>query len=320
MGWKILFSLIFILFASSLLIFYWFIPFKTIEFGAKSGNFNFSLNNESGNMQFYQNMRYPSSEISYQIYDCPLQKKNDMERAFQIISNISVLSFYSVDYNDTLKGIPNQVGLREGHDASEIFVTCESKNKIEEGLFIAGEGGPTNITQSGNFNVILHGSVLLIRESKCERPNIAIHELLHALGFAHSENSNNIMYPISRCEQIIGEDIPKLISELYLVPSYPDLSFENVSAVMSGRYLDINMTIRNNGLKDSERVKVIIYADEEFVKEIDLDALEIGYGKKIMLGNVWVPKINVNRLEFFINSSFSELEKNNNRIILEIKK
>jgi len=80
------------------------------------------------------------------------------------------------------------------------------------------------------------------------------------------------------------------------------------------------MTIRNNGLKDSERVKVIIYADEEFVKEIDLDALEIGYGKKIMLGNVWVPKINVNRLEFFINSSFSELEKNNNRIILEIKK
>ncbi len=308
MGLKILFSLIFILFASFLLIFYWFVPFQIIDFGTKSGNFNFSLNNESGNMQFYQNMRYPSSEISYQIYDCPLQKKNDMERAFEIISNVSVLSFYPVNYNDTLKG------------TSEIFVTCNSKDRIEEGLFIAGEGGPTNITQSGNFNVIFHGSVLLIRESKCERPNIAIHELLHALGFDHSENSNNIMYSISRCGQTIGEDISKSINEFYLTSTYPDLSFENVSAVMNGRYLDTNMSIRNNGLKDSEKVKIIIYADEEFVTEIDLDSLEIGSGRKIMLSNVWVPKININELEFFINSSFEELEKNNNRIMLEIKK
>ena len=128
------------------------------------------------------------------------------------------------------------------------------------------------------------------------------------------------MYFISNCGQTIGEDIPELINELYSVSSYPDLSFENVSAVMHGRYLDINMSVRNNGLKDSEKVKVMIYADETFVKEIDLDALKIGYGRIIMLGNVWVPKINVKELEFFINSSFEEMEKNNNRIILEIKK
>ncbi|GAI14097.1 unnamed protein product, partial [marine sediment metagenome] len=52
--------------------------------------------------------------------------------------------------------------------------------------------------------------------------------------------------------------------------SYPDLSFENVSAVMNGRYLDTNMSIRNNGLKDSEKTKIEIYADGKLVKEIEL--------------------------------------------------
>lgn len=301
MKWKIFFSFIFFLLVSLLLVFYWIIPFKTTEFGAQSENSNFSLGNKSNNMQFYQNMRYPDSKISYQIYDCPLQKKNDMERAFNIIANESIINFYSVNNDE------------------QISINCDSGNKIEEGLFIAGEGGPTNITQAGNFNVILHGSILLIRDSKCETPNVAIHELLHTLGFDHSENSNNIMYPISRCSQTIGEDIFKLIDELYLFQSYADLVFENVSAIMNGRYLDVEMSIRNNGLKDSEKAKVIIYADEKFVKEIDLDILEIGYGRKITLGNIWVSQVNVEELEFFIDSSFNELEKKNNKIILKIK-
>ncbi len=301
MKWKIFFSFIFFLLVCLLLVFYWIIPFKTTEFGIQSENSNFSLNNESNNMQFYKNMRYPNPRISYQIYDCPLQKENDMERAFSIIANKSILDFYSIDSNE------------------QISVTCDSRTKMEEGLFIGGEGGPTNITQAGNFNVILHGSILLIRDSKCETPNIAIHELLHALGFDHSENSNNIMYPISRCGQTIGEDVFELIDELYLSPSYADLVFENVSAVMNGRYLNINMSIRNNGFKDSEKAKVIIYADEKFVKEIELDALEIGYGKRITLGNIWVSQINVEELEFFIDYTFNELEKNNNKIILKIK-
>ncbi|GAI14104.1 unnamed protein product, partial [marine sediment metagenome] len=58
----------------------------------------------------------------------------------------------------------------------------------------------------------------------------------------------------------------------------------------------------------------------KLVKEIELDILRIGYKRIIILSNVWIKKTNVQKLEFFINSSFSELEKNNNRIILEIKK
>lgn len=301
MGWKALLSFFAVLIISGLFMFYLFAPFKTTIFETNSGNSNFSLENSLEGMQFYPNMRYSSSSISYKISDCTLQKKNEMERAFEMISEVSVLGFYPVESGE------------------EISVTCEEKTKMEEGLFIAGEGGPTNITQAGDFNVITHGSVLLIRPSDCENPNVALHELLHALGFDHSENENNIMYEITGCDRTIGDDIPNFINEIYSIPSSPDLMFGNVSAVINGRYLDTDMEIRNNGLKKSDPAKIIILADNETVKELDLDSLGIGYGRKIMLTNVWVPKINVNELQFLIDYYPSELEKNNNRIILKIK-
>ncbi len=299
MGLKIFLSFLFFIFCIGSLIVYWFVPFGTVEFGTKSSDFSFNVT-QSGDMQFYKNMRYSDSKIPYKIYDCPLQKKNDMERAFEIIENSSVLKFIPVDSGD------------------ELFVTCDSKNRIEEGLFIAGEGGPSKIIKGNKFSVILKGEILLIRDSNCENPNIALHELLHALGFDHSENSNNIMYPISKCKQTIGDDIFMLINELYLTPSLPDLAFENVSAVMRGKYLDVNMSINNDGLKDSMESKIFIYADDKLVKEIELEALKIGYGRIISLSNLFVKQINVNSLDFFIDYNFSELEKNNNRINLKL--
>jgi len=299
MRWKIFFTFIFILIVILLLVFYLF-PFKTIEFIMPNENTNFSLKGEG--MQFYPNMRFPSSKISYKIYDCTLQKINDMERAFDIISDGSRVGFYRVE------------------DDEEISVNCDSYDKMKEGLFIAGEGGPSNVTLAGNFYVILHGDILLIRNSRCDTPNVAIHELLHVLGFNHSTNPNNVMYPVTKCGQTIGDDVFDLIDELYLTPSYPDLSFENVSAIMHGRYLDIDMIIKNNGLADCEESKVMIYADGNFIKEIDVGFLKIGYGRVITLQNLWVSQLNVNELEFLIEYNLSELEKNNNKIVLEIKK
>lgn len=304
MIWKIL-SSIFTVFVIMLLIFYWFFPFNTIEFYtdlSDSNNFNFTLNTSgTQEMQFYENMRYPNSEISYRIYDCPLYKKNEIERAFNTLSNSTILDFYPVLYNE------------------EISATCESRGKTRGELFVAGEGGPINITSTQNFNVIFQGELLLIKESKCENPNIGLHEILHTLGFDHSSNPKNIMYNVSKCDQTIGEDIINRINELYSVKSYPDLSFENVSAVMNGKYLDTTITIRNNGLKDSENAKLIIYAGEKIIKEIELNPIKIGHGITVSLENIWIPRINVNELKFLIESDFNELNKNNNQIKLEIK-
>ncbi|MEK6906042.1 MAG: matrixin family metalloprotease, partial [Nanoarchaeota archaeon] len=250
MRWWEIFSSIAIFLVIFSLLFYWFIPFKTTDFQPDyNRNSNFSINS-SGSMQFYPNMRYPEPVISYSITDCTLKKKDEMVRAFDFISNLTVLKFYPTG------------------ETPEISITCDSNNKIEGGLFIAGEGGPTNITKTEKFSVILAGKILLIRESGCKTPNVPIHELMHVLGFDHSDNSGNLMYPISDCSQTIGEDSIELINQLYSVPSYPDLSFEGVSATMHGAYLDTDISIRNNGLKQSETFKVKIYADEKMIKEI----------------------------------------------------
>lgn len=283
----------------SLLFIYWFLPRGEMSFASK-GSSNFS-SDSSGEMQFYSNLRYSEKEISYKIYDCPIQKISDMKRAFEIISNLSVLKFYEKNYDE------------------EISVNCDDKDKFQEGMFIAGEGGPVNITQAGLFNVITKGKILLIRDSKCPNPNIATHELLHALGFNHSTNENNIMYSVSECEQVIGDDIPKKINELYSTESLPDLAFADVSAVMQGKYLNTNISIRNQGLKDAGRSVVKIYADGELIKEVDVAEMILGYGRIIILENIWIPQITISELEYEISYGLAELDKKNNKINLEIK-
>ena len=185
---------------------------------------------------------------------------------------------------------------------------------------LPGEGGPVKITRTDNFNVIHQGAILLIRESKCERPNIAIHEFLHALGFDHSTNPNNIMYGFVRCEQTVGEDISRTINEIYSVPPQPDLTFGNISAIVHGVYLDINMTVKNNGLKRSENTTIKIQSEEDIIKKIDLQGIDIGHGLTFKLDNILVAKLNVEEIKFTIDSEFDELNKKNNKRILKRNK
>ena len=300
MGSKKLLSGILVFLLIIVFILYWFVPFQQFEFGYNLDNSNFSLYNFGEEKQFYENMRFPYEEISYRIFDCPLQRNQDMLDAFELISNKTILKFSPVLENE------------------DIIISCDDKNRIEDGMFIAGEGGPTNITKTNNFNVIFNGNIILIKDSRCPKPNVALHELLHVLGFNHSENKNNIMYPISNCNQDMG-DISELINEIYSVESYPDLAIENVSAIMSGKYLDVNISVRNNGLVESESAEIIISSGDTIIKKVELDPLGVGYGVETMLTHIWVPKLNVEQIDFSIDANFNELDKNNNKRILKIK-
>jgi len=282
-----------------LLLVFYFLPSGKIDF-VMSGNTNFS-SIEGSQMQFYSNLRFAEADISYKISDCTIKKQNDMEYAFSIIENVTSLNFYSVGSNEN------------------IFVTCDEKVKpSESGLFIAGEGGPTTIISAGNFNVILDGKILLIKNSDCAKPNVAIHELLHVLGFEHSENSENIMYNITNCNQVIGEDVISLLNDLYSVPSYPDLIFENVSASKEGAFFDINFTVLNYGLKDSENFLVKIYSRDSILKEMEIEPIEIGKGRIISVQNIFTIK-QIDELDVVIESDFDEIDEKNNKIKLEIK-
>lgn len=305
MTWKSALSLIFFVIVIALLVFYWIIPFGKIDFGTGEPNYNFSINDSGQDSdgyvsQFYPNMRFPEKEISYSINDCPVSKENDMETAFGIVSNLTILKFYPSGNNP------------------QIIVTCDSKTRIEGGLFIAGEGGPENVIRTSNFNVISSGKILLLRDSACPQPNVGIHELLHVLGFNHSSNPENIMYPYSSCDQDIGKDIINTINLLYSFPSYPDLSVENASAVMNGKYIDANITLENSGLADSKDSALKIYADGEVVKEISVSSLKIGYGREISLKNIFVLQLDVREIRFEIDYPYDELEKVNNAVALKV--
>jgi hypothetical protein len=302
----LLFSILIFLIVIMLLI-YFFIPFNITEFSPgltdelpKNPEFNIGSNS---NLQFYSNMRYQDNLIYYKIDDaCTLKKRNDMVEAFSILSDLTVLEFSPVAYGE------------------ELTITCSNENIVSGNTFVAGEGGVTNVTVVGDYHVILQGKILLIRDSDCFRPNIALHELLHSLGFDHSLNPNNIMYDTYDCDQTIGEQIPNLINELYSIPPLADLSLEDVSAIMKGRYLDINMTVRNNGFANASPSKIIISADGKMINEVDLEEIDIGYGRKISLINLWVNKLSIDNLELEIVSDFEELDSSNNFYVLSVKK
>src|SRR3989344_1288398 len=300
MRWAIISSLMIIIFFIGLLLIYS-VYFSTIvEFGSYTENSNFTLNAGSESMQFYPNMRFPTNELTYRIEKCTLQKENGMKLAFQIIADKTSLEFFQVKSNE------------------EIYVTCDSKAKIEDGLFIAGEGGPSNITQTDLFNVISKGNILLLRDSACPNPNIALHELLHVLGFDHSTNKNNVMYPVTNCKQTIGDDTIEVINSLYSTKSNPDLAFTNIEANKQGVYFNTEINIINQGLKKSGKAQIIIYGDGNEIKRIDLAPIEVGYGRAIKLTNILVLS-KLNSVEFVIDAPFEEIDKENNHINLQVR-
>jgi hypothetical protein len=254
----------------------------------------------SGNLQFYHNLRYTSRNIIYYIEpECTKGKTQKAKMAFEILEEKTILDFTeSSDKN-----------------SAEILILCSNiEPKLEnKGHFIAGEGGPTKIVNASRFNVAFQGEVSLFREETCNTPQVALHEVLHALGFDHNNNSGSIMFPVTNCEQTLDDEIIFEIDRVYSFNSLPDLLIDDVEASKVGRYLNFNIEVANYGLRDSRNSSLVLIVDgKELDDSFDFEELKIGSKKILKVENVLVPR-SFDSLEFLVKSGDEELSLVNNR-------
>ena len=274
------------------------LPTESVEF--EEFNLNLSFNLPQNSSQFYPNMRYTDKEITYNLsQSCSPKKKADFIRATQFLEGKTVLRF---------KESPSP----------EIIVSCSNiaPEPEEEGHFVAGEGGPATIINASKYAIILIGKIALYRAETCDTPQIAIHELLHALGFNHNNNSQSIMYPYTNCEQTLDKNIIEEINSLYEHPSLPDLIIETLTANKSGRYLNFETTIANYGLREITDFKLDLSIENKLVKSFEIAELNIGAKRHLTVQNLAISR-QAEKITFTLSTSKPEISKDNN--IVEIK-
>ena len=281
------------------------LPIKTQEF--KTDNIDGKiLNVYTNGTQFYPNMRYPDKIISYSIAEsCDSMKEKNIVDAFSILSENTILSFNQIQSN------------------GEIDILCSdiAPEPQDEKHFVAGEGGPKEIYASGQYYVIISGKVSLYRYEKCDEPKIALHEILHALGFDHNGNSKSILYHVTNCDEKLDQYIIDEINRLYSVKSAPDLVISNVRAEKTGRYLSFTVEITNSGLIDANDVNLRLYAGDEIIKEFEFQVISIGNKKEMKASNVVIPR-DTDKITFqaYLTDEGDELSFENNWAELNIVK
>ena len=302
------FILILLLTALGFSIYYLFQYYQTTPIAFKNftiGDDNIEVNNSISSKQFYPRMRYQDRIINYYISpSCSPEKTDSMKEAFEILKSRTIISFNQVSKSNSV-----------------LNILCEdiSPEAEEKDHFVAGEGGPSRILNSTLYSVILEGKIALYREGQCDNLNVALHELLHALGFDHNNNPKSILYPTLKCDQMIDEEIIDSINRLYLTNSLPELLFFKANAEKDGRYLNFHIEVLNQGLQSSPATKIGVYAGKEFIQNFDIGEITIGSKKILDVENLKIPSKSDNII-FIIDekNEIKEIDKNNNKVTLNL--
>lgn len=274
-------------------------PSLPINFTQNQSTIN--LPSYNGSLQFYPNMRFPEKSLTYSIdAACSQEKKDRMIQAFFRLENETPIIFYSASIGNVL-------------------VNCRETEAPKNGdTFIAGEGGAKTIIKTDKFNIIEQGEILLLYQKACNNYNVELHELLHVLGFKHSDNKESLMYNISECNQRLTQDIVDELKKLYSVKELPDLHITNVSASKHSAYLisylDFSLDVKNQGLAKAENVILEIYSSNSKIEEFNLETINYGEGKYFKAKNI---KFSGDKVSFLVRTS-EELDLSNNRVDLAI--
>ncbi len=255
--------------------------------------------------QFRPNMKFNHNSISYKIdSECSEEKKERMIRAFNELSKrVGVINFYL------------------SFDNPDIDVKCSEEvvKSTKKDFFIAGEGGANFVVDTGRYNVILNGTIILHENSKkviyCNWPNVELHELLHVFGFAHSKDKNSLMYPyLESCEQRLDDSIVEDLKQLYTQKNLPDLYFEEVNGIKKGRYFDFNVTVKNSGTIDAKNVILSVFDDNIKIEDFNLGNIPFGGGMSFKVNNLKLKKRSSENIKIIIDyaDSIKEIEEENN--------
>ena len=260
--------------------------------------------------QFYPNIRFPESEITYALDPaCDKKKEENILSAFSLLSSKTVLRFS-----------PLLLGKEP-----RIRVLCSdiAPNSDERGHFVAGEGGPSELINVSAFYVILESKISLYRVDRCPEPKIALHELLHALGFNHTSDPESIMYLVSSCTQQLDESIVQEINRLYAIPSVPDLSLDAVSVNRIGGFLSFQANVSNRGFMPVISANLSVYEQGTFLSSFTLadNGLPLGATKILTVKNLKVSKSST-EFEFVVEiyNPTQEIRIDNNRLGVSLEK
>jgi hypothetical protein len=287
--------LLLILLVGALYLLWTYIPTEQVEYEAFKAEVSQDLPTSSA--QFYPNMRYPNQELTFVLSDaCSEKKKKDFREATQILETKTILKF-----------------IETTSEESDITISCSkvAPKPEQEDHFVAGEGGPSLFINTSRYATILEGEIALYRAETCDTPQVALHELLHALGFDHNSNENSIMFPVTNCDQTVDSEITSEINRLYSQPALADLTIESIDANKSGRYLNFDVVIANNGLKSVPSSSLDIETNNELLKTFDIGDIEIGAKRHLTVSNFRIPR-NAEQIKFISQTTQQEISKENN--------
>jgi len=249
-------------------------------------------------------MRFNHNEISYYINpECSSEKELKMKEAFNFVEDeTEILSFYS-DFEDN----------------ADIVIGCSKDSyEKEENVFVGGEGGPTKIINS-SMSVILRGKILLYDEdrSRCDRPLLEIHELLHVLGYEHINDENDLMYPYLDCDQELNQELMSHMIEIYSIQPFADLYFDKIDAnkkrALGKWYLNFNVSISNSGIIDAEESVLKVSSNDKLIESFDLNKIGFGGGKNFYVNNLLISSETVDIVFSLETKTFDSNSENNVR-------
>ncbi|MBI4894765.1 MAG: hypothetical protein HY833_03450 [Candidatus Aenigmarchaeota archaeon] len=213
-----------------------------------------------------------------------------------------------------------EVGSKE---ESEIIISWFPSLSDTPTSRVVGEGGPTKaIETDGKYTLIAGGEIFLLpTDNKCVGVNRPVHEMGHVLGLGHAPPGyGDIMYPNELdCRQNITKITVDAIGSIYKGDALSDLTLSNVSVVKKGGFMDVSVTIRNVGIKDSVHSSIGFFADGEIIESLTAPKFSIipsispGSGISSRVTNAKIPSdVKEIRIQADWKGEVKEMDEDNN--------